>query len=247
VPGKDGGKPGTRIMMNRRLTIALMGPPGCGKGTQARVLAERLNLVHLSSGDIVRENIRGQTEIGRAFQEATARGELGPTHLVTDMVRERLAALSAYSKHCVLDGFPRTLAQAEMLAGMGLPDAVVSITVGTDEVIRRISGRLSCSCGAVYHATDAPPQIPGTCDRCGGRLFTRPDDRQAAVRVRMDEYTRETLPLLDYYRKAGKLCEIDGAGRPDQVTARITAALSHLTPPSAGHLSPIDPVGRTGE
>ena len=148
-------------MTNHRPTIALMGPPGCGKGTQARVLAERLGLVHLSSGDIIRENIRRKTEIGMAFQEATAKGELGPTHLVTDMVRDRLAALSAEGKHCVLDGFPRTLPQAQMLTGLGLPDAVVYISVSTDEVIRRISGRLSCSCGAIYHSTDAPPKIAG--------------------------------------------------------------------------------------
>lgn len=206
-------------------TIALMGPPGCGKGTQARVLAERLGLVHLSSGDIIRENIRRQTEIGRAFQEATAKGELGPTHLVTDMVRDRLAILSAEGRRCVLDGFPRTIEQAQMLAGLGLPDAVVYISVGTDEVIRRISGRLSCQCGAVYHATDAPPKAPGACDRCGGALFTRPDDEEATVRVRMDEYNRETLPLLDYYRDAGTLHEVGGAGSPGQVTDRIIAAL----------------------
>ena len=146
-------------MENHRPTIALMGPPGCGKGTQARVLAERLGLVHLSSGDIIRENIRRKTEIGKAFEEATAKGELGPTHLVTDMVRERLATLSAEGKSCVLDGFPRTLPQAQMLTGLGLPDAVIYISVSTDEVIRRISGRLSCSCGAIYHSADAPPKI----------------------------------------------------------------------------------------
>lgn len=213
-------------MTNHRPTIALMGPPGCGKGTQARVLAERLGLVHLSSGDIIRENIRRKTEIGMAFQEATAKGELGPTHLVTDMVQERLTALSTEGKSCVLDGFPRTLPQAQMLTGLGLPDAVIYISVGTDEVIRRISGRLSCSCGAIYHSTDAPPKISGTCDRCGGTLFSRPDDEESKVRVRMDEYARETLPLVDYYRNAGKLREVDGAAGPDQVTARITAALN---------------------
>ncbi len=212
--------------MNHPSTIALMGPPGCGKGTQARILAERLGLVHLSSGDIIRENIRGKTKIGMAFQEATAKGELGPTHLVTDMVRDRLAVLSAEGKHCVLDGFPRTLPQAQMLTGLGLPDAVVYISVSTDEVIRRISGRLSCSCGAIYHSTDAPPKIPGTCDLCSGALFTRPDDEKPKVRVRMDEYARETLPLVDYYRNAGKLREVDGAAVPDQVTARIMAALA---------------------
>jgi adenylate kinase len=212
-------------MANHPPTIALMGPPGCGKGTQARVLAERLGLVHLSSGDIIRENIRKGTEIGKAFKEATARGELGPTHLVTGMVRQQLAAFADAGKFCVLDGFPRTIPQAEMLTDLGLPDAVVYISITTDEVIRRISGRLSCSCGAVYHKTDAPPKIPATCDRCGGALFTRPDDDGPKVRVRMNEYGRETLPLLDYYRKAGKLHEIDGAASPDQVTARITAAL----------------------
>jgi adenylate kinase len=211
--------------MNRHWTIALMGPPGCGKGTQARVLAERLGLVHLSSGDIIRENIRLRTEMGKAFEEATRNGELGPTHLVTDMMRDRLTALADTGRGCVLDGFPRTQEQAEMLATLGLPEAVVFLSVPVDEVVRRISGRLSCACGAVYHSSDAPPSRPAVCDRCGGSLFTRPDDGQAAVRVRMDEYAGQTLPLLDYYRGAHTLIEIDGAASPDEVTGRIMAAL----------------------
>ncbi len=202
-----------------------MGPPGCGKGTQARILAERLNLAHISSGDIIRDNIRAGTQIGKAFEEATGKGELGPTGLVTVMIRDRLIALSADGTSCVLDGFPRTLEQAEMLTGLGMPDAVVHISVKTDEVVRRISGRLTCLCGAVYHKTDAPPKRPGTCDRCGQILFSRPDDEEAKVRVRMDEYTRETLPLLDYYRDRVKLIEIDGTGSPDRVTRRILGAL----------------------
>jgi len=212
-------------MTSNPTTIALMGPPGCGKGTQATVLAGRLSLVHLSSGDIIRENIRAQTEFGNAFKEAMEKGELGPTHLVTAMMRERLATLIAGGNGCVLDGFPRTIEQADMLFGLGLPDAVIYIAVSEKEVIRRISGRLSCTCGAVYHRTDAPPKSAGTCDRCGNALFTRPDDEEAKVRVRMDEYSRETLPLLDYYRKAGKLHEIDGTGSPDQVTDRIVKAV----------------------
>jgi adenylate kinase len=202
-----------------------MGPPGCGKGTQARALTERLDLLHLSSGDIIREHIRAGTQMGKAFEEATKKGELGPTHLVTGMMKERLSALIAEGKGCVLDGFPRTIEQAEMLAELGMPGAVIFISVDTEEVIRRISGRLSCVCGAVYHRTDSPPKRPGICDRCGATLFTRPDDETPKVRVRMDEYTRETLPLLDYYRNAGTLREVDGTGGPGQVTARITAAL----------------------
>jgi len=211
--------------MNRPPTVALMGPPGCGKGTQARILAERAGLVHLSSGDIIRENIRTGTELGKAFEEAMEKGELGPTHLVTDMMRDRLIGLAEAGQACVLDGFPRTLQQAEMLAGLGLPDAVVLFSVTTEEVVRRISGRLSCACGAVYHKTDAPPKKPDVCDRCDGALFSRPDDEEATVRVRMDEYTGQTLPLLDYYRRAGKLVEIDGAASPDEVTGRIMSAL----------------------
>ncbi len=212
--------------MNGLPTIALMGPPGCGKGTQARTLTERLGLVHVSSGDIIRENIRLGTEIGHAFKEATAKGELGPTHLVTVMMRDRLAALSADATPFVLDGFPRTMEQARMLTDLTMPDAVVYISVKTDEVVRRISGRLTCPCGAVYHETDAPPKKPGVCDRCPGDLFRRPDDEEPKVRVRMDEYSRETFPLLDYYRNVGKLIEIDGSGGPDRVTNRIMDALS---------------------
>jgi adenylate kinase len=211
--------------MNHPPTIALMGPPGCGKGTQARILAERLGLAHISSGDIIRENIRLGTDIGKAFGQATAKGELGPTGLVTIMIRDRLMALSADGMSCVLDGFPRTAEQAEMLTGLGLPDAVVYISIETDEVVRRISGRLSCRCGAVYHKADAPPKRSGACDRCGGALFSRPDDEEPKVRVRMDEYARETLPLLDYYRDQNKLREIDGTGGPELVTGRIMDAL----------------------
>jgi adenylate kinase len=211
--------------MNHPPNIALMGPPGCGKGTQARVLSERLGLVHLSSGDIIRENIRLGTDFGKAFEDAMKRGELGPTHLVTGMMRDRLAALIDSGGACVLDGFPRTLEQAEMLASLGLPGSVIFLSVTTNEVVRRISGRLSCSCGAVYHGTDAPPRVAGMCDRCGGALFTRPDDEESAVRVRMDEYSAQTLPLLDYYRKARKLIEIDGAASPDEVTGRIMEAM----------------------
>jgi adenylate kinase len=214
--------------------IALMGPPGCGKGTQSRVLAERLGLVHVSSGDIIRDNIRRGTDIGKAFEKASARGELGPTHLVTPMMRDRLTAIRADGRSFVLDGFPRTMEQAEMLTGLGMPDVVVNISVDTDEVVRRISGRLSCRCGAVYHKTDAQPNKPGVCDECGGALFTRPDDEESKVRVRMDEYARETLPLLDYYRKEGKLADIDGSGNPAQVTRRIMDAIRERFPDRLG-------------
>jgi adenylate kinase len=212
-------------MTNRPPTIALMGPPGCGKGTQSRILAERLGLVHISSGDIIRENIRMGTQIGKAFEEAVGKGELGPTHLVTAMMRDRLAALAADETPYILDGFPRTMGQAEMLTGLDMPDAVVYISVGTDQVVRRVSGRLSCPCGAVYHKTDAPPKKPGACDRCGQALFSRPDDEEPKVRIRMGEYARETLPLLDYYRNRGKLIEVDGTGILDRVTICIVDAL----------------------
>jgi adenylate kinase len=154
-----------------------------------------------------------------------AKGELGPTHLVTDMMRDRLTVLVGQGKSSVLDGFPRTLQQAEMLTDLGLPDRVVFLSVTADEVVRRISGRLSCACGAVYHRTDAPPKVTGVCDRCERVLFTRPDDEEAAVRVRMEEYATQTLPLLDYYRNARKLIEINGSASPGRVTDLILHAL----------------------
>jgi len=203
-----------------------MGPPGSGKGTQAKRAADAFGARHISSGDIIRENIRAGTELGRAFEGALAAGELGPTHLVTEMMEGKLRGLIDSDEGYVLDGFPRTTAQAEMLTGGGYIERVLLLDVSPDEILRRITGRLSCECGRSYHRTDDPPKTDGVCDECGGTLFIRPDDEPEKVSVRMDEYRGQTAPLIEYFEKRGILERIDGVGSPDDIAERIDAVLA---------------------
>jgi len=202
-----------------------MGPPGSGKGTQAQRVAEEFGARHISSGDIIRENIRAGTELGRAFEGALAAGELGPTHLVTEMMETKLRGLVDTGEGYVLDGFPRTTAQAQMLTGGGYIDRVLLLDVPEGEILRRITGRLSCECGRSYHATDGPPRAEGVCDACGGRLFVRPDDEPEKVSVRMNEYHTQTSPLIEYFEGRGILERIDGTGKQDVIAGRIDAVL----------------------
>jgi len=213
-------------MKKTNLRIAFMGPPGSGKGTQAKRVAERFGAHHISSGDIIRENIRAGTELGRAFEGALAAGELGPTYLVTEMMEKKLRGLIDEGEGYVLDGYPRTMAQAEMLTGGGYIDRVLLLDVSEDEILRRVTGRLSCECGKSYHKTDSPPRVTGTCDECGGSLFIRPDDEPEKVSVRMDEYRGQTSPLIGYFERRGILERIDGVGLQDVIAGRIDAVLA---------------------
>jgi adenylate kinase len=213
-------------MKQKALRIAFMGPPGSGKGTQAKRAADAFGAHHLSSGDIIRENIRAGTELGKAFEGALAAGELGPTHLVTEMMEGKLRGLVDAGEGYVLDGFPRTTAQAEMLTGGGYIDRVLLLYVPGEEILRRITGRLSCECGRSYHRTDGPPRAEGVCDECGGALFIRPDDEPEKVSVRMDEYRTQTSPLIDYFETRGILERIDGVGSQEVIAGRIDAILA---------------------
>ncbi len=210
--------------------VILLGPPGAGKGTQAVNLAERTGLLHLATGDMFRENVRNQTELGMEAQRYMERGELVPDELTISMLLDRLNREDA-QLGSLLDGFPRTTEQAEALdAALAEQDAEIAaallIEVANDEVLRRLGGRWSCpDCGAVFHAVFSPPQVEGTCDRCPGALIQRDDDQPEAIRRRLDVYAQQTAPLIDYYERSGKLRRVNGAREPDAVGADLLAAL----------------------
>ena len=214
--------------------IVLLGAPGVGKGTQADLLNQRLLACHLSTGDVFRAAAtRSEAEQTPAMKEALAhmrRGELVPDSTVWDMVRERGECL-----HCaggfILDGFPRTLAQAVSLKQfldkdrLGLT-AVVNYELPASEIVARLGGRRTCEkCKTVYHITERPSKVEGRCDRCGGALFQREDDRPESIKVRLEAYDRSTAPLIEFYRKAGLLLQVSAAGAPEEIYDRTVPEL----------------------
>jgi adenylate kinase len=215
--------------------ILLMGPPGVGKGTQAQSLAERAGLVHLASGDLLREHMRSGTPLGVAAKRYVDEGALVPDELVTGMVLDRMLAPDCEGG-TLLDGFPRTLGQALelelQLADHGRRiDVAVLLTAPAEILIERIVGRRSCpGCGAGYHLASAPPLRAGVCDHCGAALVGRSDDNEETARRRLDVYTEQTAPVAGFYRSHGVLHEIDGTGSPAEVSARLAAVLGEPAP-----------------
>ncbi|HZS96631.1 MAG TPA: nucleoside monophosphate kinase [Terriglobales bacterium] len=224
----------TPLDVARPWRLILLGAPGVGKGTQANLLRERLGACHLSTGDVFRA--AGKRD-GCAPSPAMAaalsfmrRGELVPDSTVWEMVRERSQCL-----HCrngfILDGFPRTLMQAEALKGLMeeeslLLDAVLNYELPLEEIVERLSGRRTCeNCKAVYHVARQPSQTAGVCDHCAGRLVQREDDRPESVTVRMETYERSTAPLIEFYRNLDLLLPVAATGSPDEIYARVSAAL----------------------
>ncbi len=206
-----------------------MGPPGAGKGTQAKLLKERFNVPHVSSGDLLRAAIAGGSALGVKAKSFMDRGELVPDDVFLGAIESRLRIVDC-CKGFVLDGFPRTIPQAEaldsMLARLGCElQNVTSISVPRDELVRRLSGRRCCvDCGASYHVVFNPPKVPETCDWCQSHLTQRDDDREATVIARLDVYDRETAPLLNFYSSRGILHTIDGVGSQREVFERILEA-----------------------
>ncbi|HJU11239.1 MAG TPA: adenylate kinase [Candidatus Binataceae bacterium] len=212
------------------MRLVLLGPPGAGKGTQARMLETKLQAPQVASGDLLRSAVRNQTELGLKAKAFMDKGALVPDELVLGMIEERLNQADA-QRGFILDGFPRTLAQAEALGSIlerrnqGL-NRVVAIGVPDQEIVKRISGRRTCrSCGAMYHVTYEPPRSANKCNECGGELYQRDDDAEQTVLARLQVYASSTAPLLDYYRRSGILTEIDGIGRPEEIEQHILAAL----------------------
>lgn len=211
--------------------IVLLGPPGAGKGTQAQIIAERWGLPHISSGDIFRENLKNQTELGKKAKGYMDRGELVPDDLTISMIRERLAR-SDCAPGALLDGFPRTPAQAEALDAMladfqGSVNAVPYINVSQEVLVERLTGRWTCRAqGHVFHEKFNPPEKAGVCDFDGSELYQRDDDKAETVIRRIGVYREQTRPLIEYYLERGKLLEIDGTQPIEQVSADLLKALS---------------------
>jgi adenylate kinase len=211
--------------------IILLGPPASGKGTQAARLHEELGLPHVASGDLFRENLKKDTELGRKARVYMDRGELVPDDVTIAMVMDRLARPDC-AGGALLDGFPRTIAQAEALdqalAAQGHQvNLVLYVAVPDDILVERVSGRRLCRvCGEAYHIHFNPPKQPGICDNDGGELYQRDDDKPEVVRKRLKVYWEQTSPLIDYYRTQGVLVEIDGDQSIEDVTAALLAAVT---------------------
>lgn len=215
--------------------IVLLGPPGAGKGTQAALISQETGLVHVSSGDIFRENLKNETPLGKQAQAYMDRGELVPDDLTIAMVKDRLGQPDC-QKGALLDGFPRTPPQAEALAaslaewGVGV-DLVPYISVPEEELIERLSGRWTSQSGRVYHAKYNPPKVPGRCDVDGSPLYQREDDKPETVKNRIKVYLQQTTPLIDYYRKQGLLVEVDGTKSIEEVGQDLLAAIGKVQKP----------------
>lgn len=214
--------------------IVLLGPPGVGKGTQAKVLAKQTGLAHISSGDLFRENIKNDTELGKLAKSYMNRGELVPDDVTIAMIRDRFTR-SDCQQGAILDGFPRTPVQADALAELlkdfeGQVDVVPLITATDEVLIERLSGRWTCRAnGHVFHARFNPPQKEGVCDLDGSELYQRDDDKVETVKRRIQVYQQQTAPLIAYYRAKGSLVEINGAQEINQVTVDLVAAIKKLS------------------
>ena len=208
------------------MRVVLLGPPGAGKGTQATGIEERYNIVHISTGDIFRKNVKEGTPLGKQAKAYMDKGELVPDELVIALVEDRLKQDDCANGY-LLDGFPRTVFQAEAMEKLGIDvDKVVDIQVGRDVLITRATGRRVCkNCGETYHISFRPTQVEGVCDKCGGEVAHRADDQEETVARRIDVYLNETAPLVDYYEKKGNIVHVNGEQDAAVVQEEIFAAL----------------------
>ena len=212
------------------MDLILLGPPGSGKGTQAKKMVDRYHLPQISTGDILRAALKEKTPLGLEAKQYMDQGKLVPDEVVVGIVRDRLKASDCQGGF-ILDGFPRTVPQAEALEttlkamnrGIG---HVISIEVDNAELLKRLGGRRTCrNCGAMYHLVFDPPKKKGVCDTCGGELYQRADDQEKTIRERLKVYDKQTAPLIQYYRGKGLLRAIDGVGRVEEIFQRIVKAI----------------------
>ena len=213
------------------MNVILLGPPGAGKGTQAKMLVEEYQIPQISTGDILRAAVKEGSPMGKEAKACMDKGDLVPDSVVIGIVEERIQQPDC-AKGYVLDGFPRTVTQAEALDGMlqnlsSQIDHVVSIEVANEELVGRLTGRRTCrDCGVGFHVMFDPPEQEGVCDKCGGELYQRDDDNVETVSSRLEVYESQTLPLIDYYGAQEKIRPIDGVGDIKEIFARVTQVLS---------------------
>jgi len=212
------------------MDLLLFGPPGAGKGTQAKFLVEKLGLPQISTGDMMRAERESGSELGKRFEQFMSKGLLVPDELVIELLDQRLRSADA-AKGAIFDGYPRTVAQAKaldaMLGKLGRKiDLVISLEVSVDVIVDRISGRRVCSaCGQTYHVRYSPPPLTGRCSVCGGEIIQRTDDTEEKVRTRNGAYLDQTLPILEHYGPVGVVRKVDGVGSMDEITQRILRAM----------------------
>jgi adenylate kinase len=212
------------------MRLVLLGAPGAGKGTQAKKLIEKHGIPQVSTGDILRQSVADGTPLGKEAKSYMDKGELVPDSVVLGLVEERLQQDDA-RKGYILDGFPRNTAQAEALDGMleklSMPiTAAVSVDVPFEDLMKRLTGRRTCkTCGQMYNVYFSPPAKEGVCDKCGGELYQRDDDREETIKKRLDVYQSQTAPLIDYYGKKGILKSIEGTGNIDEIFSKLVATL----------------------
>jgi len=228
------------VGMELNRALVLLGPPGAGKGTQAKLIAQRFGIPHLSTGDMFRDAVRRGTPTGRIAKPIMESGRLVPDEIVMKVVEERLAQPDS-AHGFIFDGFPRTLPQAEQLDGLlgrlgfGKP-VVIDIQVSPENLMRRLTGRWTCSVGGeIYNIYDLPPKVDGICDKDGGKLVQRADDRPEVVKQRLEAYERQTKPLSDYYRRQGVLEVVDGSASMEDVSRKLTKIVDNAASRD-GHL-----------
>jgi adenylate kinase len=211
------------------MDIILLGPPGSGKGTQAKMIADKYKVKHISTGDILRENVRNGTPLGVEAKKFMDAGKLVPDSLLIDIIKDRLAKPDVKAGW-MLDGYPRTIPQAEaldkILPSLGQKiDVVLNVDVPDQELIKRVTGRRMCKCGTTYHVQFNPPKTAGKCDACGADLYQRQDDTEETVKQRLDAYHKQTQPLIDFYTKRGIVANINGTGDIKAIFGNITKVL----------------------
>ena len=210
------------------MNIVILGSPGVGKGTYAKILSDKYNIPRISVGDLFRKAIRDETELGKKIKDYVSRGDLVPDEMVIELVKERLKKDDCKNGF-FLDGFPRTIAQAEAMEKFKKIDKVLNFVASDWVIMSRLGGRRTCrECGAIYHVKEIPPKVEGICDRCGGRLYQRSDETSQAIKNRLRVYREKTKPVIDYFRKKGLLADVDANYPFEEVDKVISRCEKHF-------------------